>query len=184
MSRAETGAQLLAAAAALGMAQGVGALTIQAIAGAAGVSKALVLYHFTDKATLLRALHGELASASAARLRAAAARPDPLEAWRALVHDEAAAGALALLAAMGREAGIDAGTVAEAQETREAAATVLATAILGGLDLRPRVAPVLLGRVVVRHVDGVAFRRRDVPDAADLDAELDAFALAFLALGE
>lgn len=168
---------------ALGTARGVGALSIQAIATEAGVSKALVLYHFADKPTLLLALQRDLGAASAARLQAVAVAADPLEAWRRLVHEETESGALALLAALNREAEVRDSAVAM-HAAREKAATVLAAAVMRSLELRPRIAPTLLGCVLLRQLDGLAVRAGAVAtDAESLDAEFDSFALAFLALG-
>jgi hypothetical protein len=55
-------------------------------------------------------------------------------------------------------------------------------AVLQALELRPRIAPALLGRLLLRQLDGGVHARADV-SAEALDAELDGFALAFLALG-
>jgi AcrR family transcriptional regulator len=66
----------------------VGALTLQGIAAAAGVSKALLLYHFAGKTALLDAIVHALGTASAGRLRTAANAPDAIAAWRMIVADE------------------------------------------------------------------------------------------------
>lgn len=91
MSRAESGAaartKILEAAAARGAAEGVGALSLQGIATAAGVSKPLVLYHFGDKDGVLRALGEALVAADVAELTRAVAATDVLEGWRALARD-------------------------------------------------------------------------------------------------
>src|SRR5687767_14793240 len=97
LSRADATDRITRAAITLGSAEGVGAMSLQAIARTAGVSKALVLYHFTGKAALLGAVAGTLGTSSESRLRAAAASTDALEAWRALVREETARGELALL---------------------------------------------------------------------------------------
>ena len=73
---------MLEAAIAVGTTEGVGALTIQGIATASGVSKALVLYHYNDKEALLGVLAARLAERDIALLRGAAADPDVLEGWR------------------------------------------------------------------------------------------------------
>lgn len=209
MSRAEGADRLLDAAVALGSGQGVSALSIGAIATAAGVSKALVLYHHADKPQLLRALHAHLGAASASRIRAAAAQldpADPIECWRELARAEAARGELALLSALRLEGAVrDApatprDAVATIERARETAATELVAAMLNALDLTPRVDPSLIGRMLLRHLDGlastsaaggVAAHSADSADAsgrsraadADLNAELDTFALALLGLG-
>jgi len=169
---------------ALGAAEGVGALSLQAIARAAGVSKALLLYHFAGKSAMLDAVAALLGAGSEARLRRAAELLDALDAWRRLVRDEATRGELALLTALSLEAELEAAPLRAMRESRETAATALASAMLGGVQLTPRVPPALLGRLLLRHLDGVAAAAtRDRVVSAALDDELDAFALALLALG-
>lgn len=184
MSRADAAARLTEAAIALGAAEGVGALSLQAIARTAGVSKALLLYHFAGKAALLNAVVEALASASAQRLRQAATARDAMEAWRTLARREAKQGELALLAALSLELELEAETLAPLRAVREAAATTLATALLAGVQLVPRVPAVMVGRLLLRQLDGlVVGATRDGLSAEALDAELDVAALALLALG-
>lgn len=184
LSRADATARITRAAIALGAAEGVGAMSLQAIARTAGVSKALLLYHFAGKAALLAAIATALGEASTARLREATTREDVLDAWRALVRDEAARGELALLGALSLELELEAEPLRALRDAREAAAASLATALLAGMRLTPRVPAPLLGRVLLRQLDGVAAgaTRAGIVGAA-LEAELDAFALALLALG-
>lgn len=168
----------------LGAAHGVGALSLQAIARAAGVSKALLLYHFDGKAALLGAVADRLGAHSEERLRRAATAPDAMEAWRALARDEATRGELALLAALALEAELDPVPLRAMRAARESAGAALASAVLASVHLTPRVAPALLGRLLLRHLDGLAAAAtRDGIANAAVEAELDAFALALLALG-
>jgi AcrR family transcriptional regulator len=184
LSRAEAAERITRAAITLGRSEGVGAMSLQAIARTAGVSKALLLYHFAGKTTLLVAVAATLGAASAARLRLAAASADTLEAWRGLMREEAASGELALLTALSLELELDVEPLRALREAREAAATTLAAALLAGMQLTPRVPATLLGRVLLRQLDGVVAgaTRHGIAGAA-LEAELDAFALALLALG-
>jgi AcrR family transcriptional regulator len=189
VSSAEGAQRLVTAAVTLGAARGVGALSIQAIAQEAGVSKALVLYHFTDKASLLVALFRQLAADSTERMRVAAADTEPLEAWRRLLHAEVASGDLALLAALSREAEVRDASLTAVHRAREGGATMLATAVVKQLELRPRVTPALLGCALLRHLDGMVLRAgsSESLDASEreraaVDAEFDSFALALLAL--
>jgi len=181
MSRGERSGRLLDAAARLGIEHGVGALSVQAIATAAGVSKALVLYHYSDKAALFTAAARHLAAQDAARMRRAAQARDPMVAWRTMATE--GHGARALLGALLLESPVH-GVAAELTANREAAGTELGLAMLGALDLEPRIAPQLVGRLLVRQLDGLAMAQaaRDAPAAHD--AELDAFALALLTLAE
>ena len=189
MSRADASERITRAAVTLGVTEGVGAMSLQAIARRAGVSKSLLLYHFTGKPLLLGAVVRTLGSESEARLQQAAAAPDALEAWRLLVRDEVTRGELALLGALALEAAGDPAMLRDVRAARERAAATLASAVLTGVHLAPRVPVALLGRLLLRHLDGVvsATTRVGTSSSADaaaaLDAELDAFALALLALG-
>lgn len=184
MSRADASERITRAAIALGAAEGVGALSLQAISRGAGVSKALLLYHFAGKAALLATVTSALGAGSETRLRRAAAAADAMDAWRTLVREEASRGELALLSALALEAELDADPLQGIRAAREAAAAALATAVLAGVQLAPRVPTALLGCLLLRQLDGVAASAtREGMTAAALDSELDAFALALLALG-
>jgi AcrR family transcriptional regulator len=181
MSRADTAARIIDAAVAHGMAHGVAALSLQGIAAAAGVSKALVLYHFDEKDRLLAAVAERLASHDIAALESAAAAPDALDAWRGTMRDVTRRAERALLAALLQEAPVR-GLRDAVTARRAAAATRLAGAMLRSAGLRPRIAPALVGRVVLDQVDGVAVAGTARTGDA-FDAELDALALAVLGLG-
>ena len=182
MSRAESPTRILDAAIALGVAEGVGALSLQGIAAAAGVSKALVLYHFTGKDALLCAIAQHLVAQDVQQLRVAAGAPNALDAWRQTAGDAAARGMRALLAALVREAPVRSIAAALWAE-RAAAASSLAVALLATAELQPRIAAPLLGRLALHHLDGIA-GGAPTRTHASLDAELDASALALLGLGE
>lgn len=187
MSRADSGARLLDAAMRLGVRSGAGALSLQGIATTAGVSKALLLYHFTGKSALLAQLADRLARDAAARMLTAAAAPDALLAWRALARDELGRGELALLAALATEdEAKGAGNAPPPlRSLREDSGSRLASAIMASLRLESRVPPTYLGRLLVRHVDGLAVAAAHVPfSAGELEAELDTFAIALLGLGK
>lgn len=181
MSRAETGPRILAAAHSLGAAEGVTALTLQGVATAAGVSKALVLYHFGGKDQLLTALAERLVGADVHAVDAAAAAADPLEGWRQVASDAALRASRALLVSLLQEAALRPRAAAFTAERVEAA-TRLATAMLRAAELRPRIAAPLLGQVLLHQLDGVAVTRA-AADAVSTEAALDAAALAVLGLG-
>lgn len=184
MSRADASQRIVRAAITLGAARGVGAMSLQGIAQTAEVSKALLLYHFAGKAALLDAVVAALGEASAGRLRTAAAAADAMSAWRALARDESIHGELALLSALGLEAEVAGEPLQRARAVRESAAVALASAILAGLRLTPRVPAAFIGRLLLRQLDGLAAAAtRDGVTADALEADLDAFALALLALG-
>ena len=184
MSRADAAERITVAAVSLGVERGVGALSLQAIASSAGVSKALLLYHFDGKAALLDAVAASLGRTSASRLERARHGADAMHAWRALARDETARGELALLAALALDAEVDAVPLLAVRAAREESAAAMATALLEGVGLTPRVPAIFLGRLLLRQLDGlvIASTRGGLPAEA-LDAELDAFALALLALG-
>lgn len=175
--------RLLAAALALGTRSGVGALSLGAIAAEAGVSKALLLYHFAGKAALLGALVSATGQGNAARLAAAARTLHAMAAWRALLRDPAQHREAAFLAALLLEADVDVTRAAAVRAAREGAASALAVAVLADVGLAPRVPAPALGRLLLRQLDGlaVAAARGALADAA-LDAEIDTCALALLGL--
>ncbi|MCE9602167.1 MAG: TetR/AcrR family transcriptional regulator [Gemmatimonadetes bacterium] len=184
MSRADAATRIVRAAITLGATKGVGAMSLQGIAAAAGVSKALLLYHFRGKAALRDAVVDALGRASAERLRLAARATDAMHAWRALVRDETVQGEVALLGALALEADVAAEPLQRARAEREDAAVALATAVLGGLQLMPRVPAEFVGRLLLRQLDGLAAAAtRDGVSVDALEAELDVFALALLSLG-
>ncbi len=184
MSRAEAAERITRAAIALGTAEGVGAMSLQAIARTADVSKALLLYHFAGKTALVRAVVEALAQSSETRLRRAASASDAMDAWRTLARTEAASGELALLTALALELELEPETLVPLRAARETAATLLATALLAGLRLEPRVPAVMIGRLLLRQLDGIAASAtRGGLSASALESELDVAALALLALG-
>jgi AcrR family transcriptional regulator len=180
MSRAESAPRILDAAVALGVLEGVGALTLQGIAASAGVSKALVLYHFAGKDALLCAIAQHLTAQDTEQLRIAAAA-DALEGWRTAAGDAAARGARGLLVSLVRETPVR-GLAAALWAERAAAAAELAHAMLRAAGLESRIATPLLGRMALHHLDGIAANAA-ARSSASLDAELDAAALALLGLG-
>lgn len=181
MSRADVAGRMLDAAIAVGMRDGVGALTLQAVATESGVSKALVLYHYEDKEALLLTVAQRLADRDVEGLRAAAADVDVLEAWRRVAGGAAQRAQRALLVTLLQEAALRDAAPALLTARAQAGAQ-LALAVLGAAGLHSRIANALLGRLVVHHLDGIAVGTRERADAS-LEAELDATALALLGLG-
>jgi len=179
MSRADTAPRILEAAATLGADAGVAALSLQGVATAAGVSKALVLYHFEGKDQLLTALAERLVAEDVGALDAAAAAADPFEAWRDVAGDVARRARRALLVSLLHDAALRA-RAPELAAPRYLAAGRLAAALLQAASLRPRIAPALVGRVLLHQLDGVAV---SPATASELTADLDASALALLGLG-
>lgn len=181
MSRADTAARILDAAVALGTRDGVGALTLQGIATESGVSKALVLYHHRDKDALLLSVAERLAGRDAAAILATCSGSDAVEGWRRVAGDSERRAERALLAALLQERALQPAAAA-LLSTRAQAAAVLVAALLAAGGMRSRIAGSLTGRVAVQLLDGIAVTTRD-RSANQLDAELDATALALMGLG-
>lgn len=183
MSRADSSERLLEAAIGLGVREGASSMSLQGIASAANVSKGLVLYHFRDKVEVNWAVAERLRLRSTERLDAAAQSTDALMAWRALCQRELVAGELALLAALAQEPERVERPTSGALPREEAGARVVAS-IFRPHGLAPRVPLPLLGRMLVRHLDGLASAgtRRAIADG-ELEAELDTFAVALLGCG-
>jgi AcrR family transcriptional regulator len=184
VSRADGATRILEAAVRLGSASGVSALSVQGVADAAEVSKALVLYHFDSKAALITGLVGTLGTRSTERLHAAARGRDVEAAWRALVSEETRTRELALFGALILEPDVPVARVEAAMATRVEGATALVVALLARFGLTPRIPPVFAGRMLLRELDAfvVASARTTPTDSAGA-AEQDAMLLALLAVG-
>ena len=139
---------------------GASVLTMQEVADDAGVSKALIHYHFHDKDTLLTRLVTWMAEGLVRRERAALAMSTPQSAiddlWRWL-EAELVRGhirALVELAGWG-DRGVRA-AASEARRRRREAATSSAERLFTLLALRSRIPAALLGDLIVTFVDGAA----------------------------
>jgi AcrR family transcriptional regulator len=176
---------------------GAAALSIQDVAVDAGVSKALVHYHFHDKDTLLARLVDHLAAGLVSREREALAgyggRHDPLavDALWGWVEAELERGEMRVLLELDAYRGeaVQAAARRAAALRREVAAETIVR-LLAILDLRPRVAPELLATVAVAFLDGLAIRTAlfatadNVHDASAPRVAFDVFWLAMLSLAE
>lgn len=167
----------------LGTAEGVSALSIQGVADAAGVSKALVLYHFESKAVLLTALTDLLGERDASSLGAAARAGDASAAFRELVETGCASREPVLLAALSLERSVGTDVFDRVRVERERAAAQLAIRLLRDAGLGPRVPAAFLGRMLVRELDGLALAMARGAAADALSAERDAVLLTILAQG-
>ncbi len=185
MSRADAAARMVDSAIALGTSSGAGALTLQGVATASGVSKALVLYHHRDKDALLLAVAQRLVSNDVDALRAAAAgadaQADALAGWSAVVGGAERRAERALLVTLLQDASLRV-VAPQMMAARAQAGLALAHAVLAAAGLRSRIASSLLGGFVVHLVDGIAVGTQG-KSASAIDADLDASALALLGLG-
>lgn len=164
--------------------EGVAAASMAAIAGEAGVSKALLHYHYRDRATLLAEIAERIAARSIARERAAVDENGGLDAlWRWL-EGELRRGELAALAelALVREGPVRRATRTAATDRRESAARTIER-LFAELDLTPRMPAAIMADAAVAFVDGLAL---DVANGANREPRVshDVFWLALLGLVE
>lgn len=153
--------RILDAAARRIRAAGVAGASLQEIAGEAGVSKGLVLYHFRDKERLLAALVERTVEQLVARERALTAeRPPAAEVVQALwewVSAELARGELrVLLQLTAHPEALVAQAARVAARRRREQAVLTVEWLFGALELRPRVPVALVADVVVAFLDGLA----------------------------
>jgi AcrR family transcriptional regulator len=167
--------------------EGVTGASMAAIAEEAGVSKALLHYHYHDRATLLAEIAERIGIEVVERERAAvdeSGSTGGLDAlWRWL-EDELRRGELAALVTLSltRLGKVRLATRTAATERRRSAARTIKH-LFAELDLTPRIPAALLADAAVAFVDGLAL---DVANgtARDPRVSYDIFWLALLGLTE
>lgn len=157
------------------------------IATRAAVSKALVLYHFHDKESLLVALVDDVGRDVVSRERAAledTGAPNALDGYWQWLERELAAGDIRNLLALAQHDSerVRAACRRVARERREVAAHHVG-ALFDRLGLVPRIPPVLLAETIVAFVDGLSASTALDP-AANPRPAFDALWLALLTLTE
>ena len=186
-SRRNAADRILRAAAGRLSVLGAAELSLQVVATAAGVSKALIHYHYRDKESLLEQVAVWATAGSVERERQAldgSTAADAVDAlWRWL-DEELRGGHLRLLVELGQyRAPRVRAAVADALRVRQEAAIQTITRLFGLLELRPRVPVELLAGVVVSFIDGLASR----PASGTVDdtrVTFDVFWLSLLSLAE
>ena len=180
-------ARILAAAAQCAGQQGVAQVSLQTVAGVAGVSKALIHYHFRDRDALLARLADWLTEALVTGEAAAlAAAPPPgggaaLWAWRG---GELASGRIRALVDLGQEQGAAVrAAVRRSREARRAQATRTIEWLFSALSLTPRLPAPLVADVTVAFTDGLAGEATVEPEA-NHRLRFDVFWLSVLNLAE
>ena len=168
-TRGNAAERILAAAADCVSALGAAQVSMQAVADAAGVSKALIHYHFRDRDELLARLvdwltvelvHGEEVALDGAAPQAAL---DALWGWR---DDALESGRLRALVELGLERGAPVRqAVRRSREARRAQATLTIERLFAAMGLQPRLPPPLLADVTVAFVEGLAGEVALEPDA-------------------
>lgn len=177
--------RILDAAARCVVGAGAVATSLSDIAHEAGVSKALIHYHFRDKDSLLAQLVDRTADGLLAREGSALEGEEtPLAVdalWRWLARElEDGTIRLLLELSLDRAPLVRAASLRAAQARRDAAARTIGR-LFGVLELRPRVPDELLASVAVAFIDGLAVQREPVDQAR---VAFDVFWLAMLNLAE
>lgn len=157
------------------------------VAARAAVSKALVLYHFHDKESLLLALADDVGGAVLARERSAIEQPGAshaLDDYWAWLEAELARRDVRILLALAEydSEKVRAASRRIARERRELG-TRHAASVFERLALTPRVPPALLAETLVAFVDGLAAAAALEPER-DARPAFDALWLALLTLTE
>ena len=180
-------AKILAAAARRVRDAGLVRLSMQDVATEAGVSKALIHYHFRDRDALLARLIEWLTERVLNRERNAMNGCPPPEAIDALwrwIHRELEMRELRVLLELMHDPAP--GAVLAAQRSarlRHAQAEATTTELFRLLQLKPRVPAELMAGVVVAMLDGLALEAALSPDR-ESRISFDVFWLALLSLAE
>ena len=167
--------------------EGVAGASMAAIALEAGVSKALLHYHYRDRSTLLAEIVERIGTRTIERERAAIDDSDGvggLDAVWQWLEGELRRGELAALAELTliREAPVRRATRAAASERRRSAAHTIER-LFTELDLTPSVPAPLMADAAVAFIDGLAL---DVANGSAREPRVsyDIFWLALLGLTE
>ncbi len=184
-TRGAAAGRILEATSACIVQKGAADVSLQDVAEAAGVSKALIHYHFHDKGELLARLVEWLRAGLVARQATAltgvsgSAALDALWQWLSDELDRGDLRALLDLTLVQGEA-VQAAVRITAMERRTAAAEVIGE-LCTMLGLTPRVPAELLGDAFVAFVDGLALDRVVEPER-NARVSFDVFWLAMLSL--
>jgi len=184
-ARGAAAGRILEATSACIVQKGAADVSLQDVAEAAGVSKALIHYHFHDKGELLARLVEWLRAGLVARQATAltdvsgSAALDALWQW---LSDELDRGDLRALLDLSLVQGdaVQLAVRATATARREAAVTVTVQ-LCSALGLRPRVPAALIADAFVAFVDGLALDRVIAPER-NTRVSFDVFWLAMLGL--
>lgn len=190
----DTRDRILAAAAQVAADKGAGTIALQDVADAAGVSKALIHYHFHDKEALVARLVTWLGERTVARehgaLTGATAGGAVDALWR-WTDAELALGDWRVLAELAGSP-LPAVRVAaiEVAAWRRSSAEATVGLLFATLALQPRVPAALTAEVIVRFADGLALAPVPIdagalgPATAARRAAFDVFWLALLGLAD
>lgn len=181
-----TATRIIAAARSLAVRGGVATISMGDVAVAAGVSKALIHYHFRDKSSLLCALVESLGARIVARAKLNIEPGDAhvLDALWSWLETELEAGDIRVLISLGESAdtAVRAATQRVARE-RRIAAIQHTELVFERLGLRPRIGEALVAETLLSFVDGLAVRHALEPNRETRPA-FDVLWLALLTLAE
>ena len=185
--RGNAAERILAAAAECVPALGAAGVSLQAVADQAGVSKALIHYHFKDRDALLARLVDWLTLDVLEREEAAAAEASAVTAldtlWQ-LLDGDLRSGRLRALVELGHERGeLVREAARRSRDARRQQMALTIERIFGALTLRPRVPAPLIADVTLAFVDGLAVDAGVTPDA-NHRLFYDVFWLSVLSLAE
>ena len=186
-SRRNAAERILRAAASRLSTLGAAELSLQDVASAAGVSKALIHYHYRDKESLLEQVAVWATAETVERERRAldgSTAGNAVDALWQWLEEELRGGHLRLLLELGQyRAPRVRVAVADALRIRQDASMHTIRRLFELLELRPRVPVELLAGVVVAFIDGLASRpASESPD--DARVTFDVFWLSLLSLAE
>jgi AcrR family transcriptional regulator len=186
-ARGNAAERILAAAAECVSALGPAQVSMQAVADGAGVSKALIHYHFRDRDELLARLADwltvELVQGEEVALDGAAPQGalDALWAW---LDEALRSGRLRALVELGLERAAPVRqAVRRSREARRAQATLTIERLFAAMGLQPRLPPPLVADVTVAFVEGLAGEVALEPDA-NRRLRFDVYWLSVLNLAE
>jgi AcrR family transcriptional regulator len=186
-TRGNAAERILAAAAESVGALGAAQVSLQVVADAAGVSKALIHYHFRDRDELLARLVDwvtvQLVQGEDLALADADATTSLDALWDWLVG-ELTSGRMRVLVDLAGERGDQVrDAVRRSREARRAQATITIERLFAALSLRPRLPAPLIGDVTVAFADGLAGEVAIEPEG-NPRLRFDVFWLSVLSLAE
>ena len=164
---------------------GAAEISMGDVAASAGVSKALVHYHFRDKDSLLEAVVRDVGRDVIAREREAMSRPSDahtLDAHWEWLSAELARGDLRILVSLGEyDSDRVRAAARDVAEERRAVMAEHAATVFSQLGLSPRIPPSLLANTLLAFVDGLAMSHALEPER-DPRPAFDVLWLALLTL--
>jgi len=186
-ARGNAAERILASAAECVGQLGAAQVSLQTVADSAGVSKALIHYHFRDRDELLARLVDWMAVQLVQGEELALADVDATNALDALwtwLEGELDTGRLRALGELAGERGdVVRDAVRRSREARRAQATLTIERLFEALGLRPRLPAPLVGDVTVAFLDGLAAEVAVEPEA-NHRLQFDVYWLSVLSLAE